>query len=262
MAIRPASIFAHVLEQALTADVTTDRKFHSGGLRPTRQIGTFLILAALALSACADRRGGKIPYDVKNFGSPDAPIALQTNDTYHIGPGDDLTVMVFRVPDMSGDVSVDMTGNFTMPLIGAVQAIGKTTDQLQTELTQRLGSKYLQNPEVRVAVKTASNQRVTIDGSVKQGGIYPITPSMTLLQAIALAKGTDADANPRRTIVFRTIGGQRQAASFDLTDIRRGLAPDPVIYGNDVIVVDGNQLRKNFKDTLSAVPLLSVFRPF
>ncbi|MEG3086696.1 polysaccharide biosynthesis/export family protein [Sphingomonas sp. PB4P5] len=246
----------------MSADVTTNRAFLCGGFRATRHIGAVLAVAALSLSACADRRGGKIPYDVKNFGSPDAPVALQTNETYHVGPGDELSVVVFRVPDMSGDVAVDMTGNFTMPLIGQVQAIGKTTDQLQTELTQRLGTKYLQNPEVRVAVKTASNQRVTIDGSVKQAGIYPITPSTTLLQAIALAKGPDTDANPRRIIVFRMIGGQRQAASFDLTDIRRGLAPDPAIYGNDVIVVDGNQLRKNFKDTLSALPLLSIFRPF
>jgi polysaccharide export outer membrane protein len=250
------------LEQALIADVTTSREFFSGGFGATRRLGALLAVLALSLSACADRRGGPVPYDVANFGAPDAPVALQTNETYHVGPGDELSIVVFRVPDMTGDVAVDMTGNFTMPLIGQVQAIGKTTDQLQTELTQRLGSKYLQNPEVRVAVKTASNQRVTIDGSVKAAGIYPITPSMTLLQAIALAKGTDTDANPRRTVVFRTIGGQRQAASFDLTKIRRGEAPDPVIYGNDVVVVDGNQLRKNFRDTLSALPLLSVFRPF
>ena len=246
----------------MSADVTSSRKFLSGGFSGMRRIGTLLALTALSLSACADRRGGSVPYNVDNFGAPDAPIALQTNETYHIGPGDELSILVFRVADMSGDVAVDQTGNFTMPLIGQVQAIGKTTDQLATELTQRLGTKYLQNPEVRVAVKTASNQRVTIDGSVKAAGIYPITPAMTLLQAIALAKGTDADANPRRTVVFRTIGGQRQAASFDLTNIRRGEAPDPVIYGNDVIVVDGNQLRKNFRDTLSAVPLLSIFRPF
>jgi polysaccharide export outer membrane protein len=250
------------LEQALSADVTNGRKSSFGGFGAARQLIIVSTIALLALSGCADRRGGRVPYDVTNFGLPDAPVALQTNETYHVGPGDELSVVVFRVPEMSGDVSVDMTGNFIMPLIGQVQAIGKTTDQLQTELTQRLGSKYLQNPEVRVAVKTASNQSVTIDGSVKQAGIYPITPSMTLLQVIALAKGTDADANPRRTVVFRKIGGQRQAASFDLTDIRRGKAPDPVIYGNDVIVVDGNQLRKNFRDTLSAVPLLSIFRPF
>ncbi|MFC3558217.1 polysaccharide biosynthesis/export family protein [Sphingomonas qilianensis] len=187
---------------------------------------------------------------------------LKTDESYHIGPGDQLAIVVFRVPEMSGDVTVDMTGNLTMPLIGQVSAVGKTADQLQTELAALLGSKYLQNPEVRVAVKTANNQRVTIDGSVKQAGIYPIAGPTTLIQAIALARGTDTDANPRRVIVFRVIGGQRQAASFDLTDIRRGGAPDPAIFGNDVIVVDGNKARQNFRDALTAVPILSIFRPF
>lgn len=234
----------------------------SGGSRLARHSVLLLLLVPLALSACADKRGGTVPYDVKNFASPDAPIALKTNESYHIGPGDVLSVVVFRVPDMTGDVAVDLSGNFTMPLIGQVAAIGKTSDELSAELVQRLGSKYLQNPEVRVAVKSATNQRVTIDGSVKQAGIYPIAGSTTLIQAIALAKGTDTDANPRRVVVFRTIGGQRQAASFDLTDIRRGSAADPAIYGNDIIVVDGNKARQNFRDALSAVPLLSLFRPF
>ena len=221
-----------------------------------------LVAASVALLACSDKRGGTVPYDVASFGSPDAPVALKTDESYHVGPGDTLSVIVFRVPDLTGDVTLDMGGNFTMPLIGQVAAIGKTTDQLQSELTQRLGSKYLQSPEVRVAVKSATNQRVTIDGSVKQAGIYPIAGSTTLIQAIALARGTDVDANPRRVVVFRTIGGQRQAASFDLTDIRRGESPDPAIYGNNIIVVDGNKARQSFRDVLSTVPLLSIFRPF
>nr|WP_295670990.1 polysaccharide biosynthesis/export family protein [Sphingomonas sp.] len=250
----------------MIAQAEPGRGAFSGGSWHLRRMARGAILAALAmpvvLAGCADKRGGSVPYDVKNFSNPDAPVALKTNDSYHIGPGDVLSVVVFRVPDMTGDVSVDMTGNFTMPLIGQVAAIGKTSDDLAKELAQRLGAKYLQNPEVRVAVKSATNQRVTIDGSVKQAGIYPIAGSTTLIQAIALAKGTDTDANPRRVVVFRTIGGQRQAASFDLTDIRRGAATDPEIFGNDIIVVDGNKARQNFRDALSAVPLLSLFRPF
>ena len=244
--------------------LSDDVKFGPSRLRARTTIpgGIGLLAIVLGLAACADKRGGTVPYDVQSFGSPDAPVALKTDDSYHVGPGDQLSVVVFRVPDLSGDVAVDMTGNFTMPLIGQVAAAGKTTDDLQVELTERLGAKYLQKPEVRVAVKSATNQRVTIDGSVKQAGIYPIAGTTTLIQAVALARGTDVDANPRRVIVFRVIGGQRQAASFDLTDIRRGVQPDPAIYGNDIIVVDGNKARQNFRDALSAVPLLSIFRPF
>lgn len=249
----------------MIARVESDRGEFSVGTKSAFRFPSLLVaglVAACLLAGCADKRGGTVPYEPKNFGSPDAPVALKTDDSYHIGPGDGLSVIVFRVPDLSGDVTVDLTGNFSMPLIGQVAAVGKTADQLQAELAKRLGEKYLQNPEVRVAVKSASSARVTIDGSVKQAGIYPIAGQTTLIQAIALARGTDTDANPRRVVVFRTISGQRQAASFDLTDIRRGASPDPAIFGNDIIVVDGNRARQNFRDVLSAVPLLSLFRPF
>jgi polysaccharide export outer membrane protein len=62
--------------------------------------------------------------------------------------------------------------------------------------------------------------------------------------------------------VFRTVGGQRQAAAFDLTAIRRGQAPDPQIYAGDIVVVDGSSIKAFQKQLLSTVPLLSIFRPF
>jgi polysaccharide export outer membrane protein len=82
------------------------------------------------------------------------------------------------------------------------------------------------------------------------------------MQAIAMAKGTTQDANPSRVIVFRTIRGERTAGAFDLADIRRAKAEDPVIYGNDIIIVDGSRARSLFRDLMSSFPLLSVLRPF
>ena len=85
---------------------------------------------------------------------------------------------------------------------------------------------------------------------------------MTLIQAIALARGTREDSNPRRVAVFRTVGGQRQAAAFDLTDIRRGQAPDPRIYPGDIVVVDGSSIKEIQKQIFQTVPLLGMFRPW
>jgi polysaccharide export outer membrane protein len=85
---------------------------------------------------------------------------------------------------------------------------------------------------------------------------------MTLIQAVALARGTREDANARRIAVFRTIGGQRQAAAFDLTAIRRGEAPDPRIYPGDIVVVDGSAIKELQKQVLQSLPLVSIFRPF
>jgi polysaccharide export outer membrane protein len=84
---------------------------------------------------------------------------------------------------------------------------------------------------------------------------------MTLIQAVALARGTTQDANARRVAVFRTIDGKRQAAAFDLTAIRRGEAPDPQIYPGDIIVVDGSRIKEVQRQVLQSIPLLAIFGP-
>jgi polysaccharide export outer membrane protein len=85
---------------------------------------------------------------------------------------------------------------------------------------------------------------------------------MSLVQAIALARGTSQDANARRVAVFRMIGGQRQAAAFDLTGIRRGEAQDPQIYPGDIVVVDGSKIKEAQRQVFQTIPLLGLFRPF
>ena len=231
-------------------------------LRTVLALAILCLALGLTLSGCADQRGGTIPYGVAKFDAPDPIAAVAAENAYRTGPGDTLTIVVMRVPDLSGDAIVDPSGDITMPLLGKVPAIGKTTDQLAREITGKLSAKYLQNPEVRIALKASSSQRITVDGSVNGPGIYSIAGSTTLLQAIALAKGTTTDANSRKVAVFRTIGGQRQAAAFDLTDIRRGKAADPEIFGNDIIVVDGSSSKAALKNVLQTLPLVSIFRPF
>ena len=255
-----------IMETTLTINAEAANRSLSVPMAPAYR--TLLALVALCLAAvlmlggCADKRGGTIPYGVAKFNAPDPVTAVTAENAYRTGPGDTVTIAVMRVPDLSGDAMIDPTGDITMPLIGKVPAIGKTTDQIASEITARLSAKYLQNPEVRVALKASSSQRITVDGSVAAPGIYPIAGATTLLQAIALAKGTTADANSRKVAVFRTIAGQRQAAAFDLTDIRRGKAEDPEIFGNDIIVVDGSSSKAALKNVLQTLPLISIFRPF
>jgi polysaccharide export outer membrane protein len=222
-----------------------------------------MAIAVLAtLAGCSGSRGGTVPYDVASFGAPDAPSVAAIEEDYKIAPLDTLKVSVFQVPDLSGEFEVDLTGNIAMPLIGNVKAVDKTSRQLQADLAQRLGAKYLQSPQVSVGVKSSTRRSVTLDGSVRQPGMYPVTGSLTLIQAIALARGTDDAANPRRVAVFRQIGGQRMAAAFDLTSIRRGEAEDPKIYSGDIIVVDGSNVKALQREILTALPIFSIFRPF
>jgi polysaccharide export outer membrane protein len=101
---------------------------------------------------------------------------------------------------------------------------------------------------------------VTVDGAVQNAGQFPVAGQMTLIQAVALAKGTREDANSRRVAVFRMIDGKRAAAAFDLTAIRRGEADDPRIYAGDIIVVDGSSIKAAQKQFFQTVPMLSLFR--
>jgi polysaccharide export outer membrane protein len=140
--------------------------------------------------------------------------------------------------------------------------VNLSTADLDQHLTQKLGEKYLENPDVSVGIKESTSRVVTVDGAVKNAGAFPTIGPTSLMRAVALAGGITDDANSRRVAVFRTVGGQRQAAAFDLQAIRRGEAQDPQIYPGDVVVVDGSSVKKGFKRVLESLPILSIFRPF
>ena len=76
---------------------------------------------------------------------------------------------------------------------------------------------------------------------------------------LAQAGGTSDYASLREAIVFRTVGGQRMVARFDIKDIRGARAPDPEVYGNDVIVVGESAGKRLIHDILSAAPLAGIF---
>lgn len=229
---------------------------------PRRRLSAATAIAvALVLTACAEGRGGPIPYNVA-LPAPDAPTVVPLETGYRIAPLDKLEVKVLKMADLTGEYNVDLAGNISMPLIGEVRAVNLTTNDLDRELTAKLGEKYLENPDVSVGIKESTTRVVTVDGAVREPGAFPTIGPTSLLRAVALAKGVTEDANPRRVAVFRTVGGQRQAAAFDLTAIRRGQMEDPQLYAGDIVVVDGSAIKEGFKRIMQSFPLLSIFRPF
>ena len=227
---------------------------------PRRLLAILSITGMVLLCGCADTRGGSIPYN-RPLAAPDEQKFQTLEQNYKIAPMDKLAIKVFKMDDLSGDYDVDLAGNISLPLIGQVQAVNLTTAQLDEQLTEKLGTKYLEHPDVSVAIKASTAHVVTIDGAVKEGGSFPVGGPISLIQAVAMAKGTSEDANPRRVAVFRTVGGQRQAAAFDLTSIRRGEMADPQIYPGDIIVVDGSSVKAAQKQIFQSIPLLAIFGP-
>lgn len=233
---------------------------HSIILARAKPIGALLGLSMLA-AGCADKRGGSVPYDIQ-LSRPDIESVEVVPVDQRIGPMDTIEVKVFQVEDLSGEHQVDLNGQINMPLIGKVAAQGKTAEELGQHIADRLGQKYLRSPNVNVMMKTAVAKTVTIDGAVGLPGVHPIQGTTTLIKAVALARGTTESANARRVIVFRNVKGQRTAGAFDLTAIRRAESPDPVIYGNDIIVVDGNNSRSRYREIIQTLPLLGLLNTF
>lgn len=220
-------------------------------------------LSCLLLTACGGgRRSDDFAYDPANFTAPDPINSAEITQEYRLGPTDIIKVDVYRAQDLSGDLRVDEAGNVTMPLIGTVPAQGKTTLELAAAITSRLSEKYYENPIVNIALKEAAGQRITVDGAVNSPGVYPVLGKTTLMQAIAMAKGTNQNANLRKVVIFRTVNGQRMAAAFDLKSIRESEMQDPEVYGSDIVVVDGDGTRQVLRDMIQTVPILALFRPF
>lgn len=220
-----------------------------------------MVAAALAVAACAGRTGN-VPYEPTGFVAPDAQAQPVASASQPIGALDTINVNVFQVESLSGEFKVDAAGKIDYPLLGSVQAQGRTTQELGQQLAASLSQKYLQSPNVQVAIKDRAEQTITVDGSVRNPGQFIVKGPTTLLQAVAMAKGTSEDANPSHIIVFRTIRGERMAGAFDLKAIRRAESEDPIIYGNDIVIVDGSRARQVYRDLMTTLPLLSILRPF
>jgi polysaccharide export outer membrane protein len=191
------------------------------------------------------------------------PAAAALPAQYRIGPDDTLDITVFQVPELTRTVQVDASGQFVLPLVGRVQAAGRTADEISALLTEKLQGRYLNDPLITVMVKQAVSQRVTVDGAVVKPGVYNLTGPTTLLQALALANGPDPRvANLRKVAIFRSEGGARRGRIYDLARIRDGKATDPEIRADDVVVVDASGTRSFFAYYGSSLSILNLLRPF
>lgn len=224
------------------------------------------IVLSLALSGCATGpSGGSLGETgiarVVNESSMPAPTfadSLAGSRPYVIGPFDQLQIDVFGIPELSQrQVTADAGGRISFPIAGTIDAAGMTPAQLADELTARLRAGYVRNPQVTVNLRQATSQTMTVDGQVNQPGVYPVLGGMTLMKAVATARGVAEFAKLDDVVVLRTVGDQRYAALYNLAAIRRGNYPDPVLYANDTVIVGESRQRRLFRDLLQVVPLLT-----
>ncbi|HEY8614654.1 polysaccharide biosynthesis/export family protein [Phenylobacterium sp.] len=205
-------------------------------------------LPSLAAAAFLSLAGASAPaLAASALPPPDAGALLRPDAAdYRIGAQDKVEINVFGIEELKREVQVDSGGKILLPLIGQVQAGGRTPAELSNDIAGLLKKSYMKDPQVIVTVKEAQSQKVTVDGAVLQPGQYALAGPTTLMQAVSLARGPDPKlANVKRVAIFRQIGGQRRSAFYDLAAIRSGKAEDPPVYGNDIVVVDTSGA-KNF----------------
>ncbi len=226
-----------------------------------------VLLMALLLAACGGGGGTRDSAATTTVLAPpdttSASGAYQGGGDYRIGAQDLLAISVFGVEELAKEVRVNSNGQISLPLIGGVMAGGKTIPELEAELARKYSDGFLQNPQVSVFVKEFTSQRVTLEGALKSPGIYPITGRTTLLQGIALAGGVDDKiADLGGIVLMRQVDGKRAVAVYDLRQVRKGLAEDPQLYGDDIIVVEQAGSKTLYRNIIESMPILGIFRWF
>jgi polysaccharide export outer membrane protein len=225
-------------------------------------IGIVCVFSAACSSGPRLGEGSTAVTVASSLPAPDKTGMSVDLSNYRLGPLDDIKIEVFGAPELTREGEVDAAGNFAMPLVGSVAAGGKTPAELASAITTQLKGRYLKNPQVSVNIVKAQGQTFTVDGAVRQPGVYPIVGRMTLQEALATARGPDSSvADLNNVVVFRTVNNRKMAALFNMKDIRAGRAADPDVYGNDIIVVGESATRRFLTDFQRLIPSLGSFVP-
>ena len=172
---------------------------------------------------------------------------------YRISQQDILQISVFQVNDLNSAVQVGQDGNITLALVGKVQVAGKTTSEAEQIIAGKLKQKYLQSPQVSVAVKTYG-KRITVSGAVGGARVLADDGNTTLSQAIANAGGVAEIGNSQRVHIARSKDQHVQDDIYNLDDIQAGTIPDPLLHGGDIVVVEQSGVKVALKSISSLMP--------
>ena len=217
------------------AVVVRNNQFLKGPVMKIMRWLSILVLSAILMS-CASHP------PINAAAGSERPVITSEHGTYRIGVDDVLQVDVWKNPDLSVREPVRPDGKITVPLVGDVQAGGRTPMDVASEIRKDLAA-YIRDPNVTViVVKLRSNEflsRVRVTGAVNKPITMPYRPGMTVLDAVLEAGGTNSFAAPDGTRLYRHVGQKVETFHIDLGDIlKRGdLQSNMLLQPGDVITV-------------------------
>ena len=167
-----------------------------------------------------------------------APLHAQATAGYTVKPGDMLEISVWKEPDLQRNVLVRPDGQFSFPLVGEVDARGKTVSELNKLVSDRL-TKYISDAVVTISVQEIKGNKIYVLGQVNKPGEFIVNPSVNIMQALSMAGGMTPFAATNDIIVLRGQGKQQNAMAFRYNDVVRGRSLDTNIelLSGDIVVV-------------------------
>ncbi len=181
--------------------------------------------------------------------SPSVGVADSTRDL--LRPGDIIKLNVWREPEWSGEFPVDESGVAVLPRLGAVKVTGMTAGSLKRFVTDSLG-RYLRNPSIEVIPL----RRIQVLGAVRSPGLYPVAPTVTIGDVVALAGGATPEGKPDQVVLRRDGKDLRVKLAKEIR-----LADTPVRTGDQLYVPQRGWISRNgglFAAGLSATTTLIV----
>jgi polysaccharide export outer membrane protein len=161
------------------------------------------------------------------------------DDSFVIGTEDVLSISVWNEPNLTRAVPVRSDGKISLPLIGEIQASGKTPLQLEQELTEKLKG-FITSPQVNVIVQQINSRKYNVMGEVTKPGMYPLTGTTTIMDAIAKAGGFRDFAKKTGVYVLRKgPDGREEHLKFNYKDFIKGknFNQNVEIRPNDTIII-------------------------
>lgn len=193
----------------------------------------------------------------KQSESESEPLHYMNNwfKTFRLGPEDVVTVDVFGLPQYSRtNITVPPDGKISYPLIGHIKVVGRTTEDVEKELAERL-AEYIIEPKVSVQLVQARSQKIIVDGDVGKPGVYEMTRRMTVQEALALAGPVLRTGSKTSVRLMRAQqNGERQVYTVNLKELERGKGEDIYLVPGDILFVPGNKY-KTFEQWMSIITM-------
>lgn len=201
---------------------------------------TGLLLIALAAASSVPLPASALQIAAGERSSADGPAAPKPHDAaYVIGSSDVLAITVWKEPEISRSIPVRPDGKISLPLVGELQAAGRTPLQLEQDISGKLKA-YITNPDVNVMVQQINSEKYNVLGRVAKPGSYLLANTTTVLDAIATAGGFQDFAKQKGIYILRsTPGGGQTRLAFNYKDVIKGKHPEQnmKLQPGDTVVV-------------------------